>query len=70
MSDQEKSLLHQIHPIKLFTDWSTGLIAIYLLWQQNLVVALVVMLIPPIIVSLVLVKSANLARRSVTHADD
>ena len=32
----DKALYHQIHPVKLATDWSTGLVAIYLLWQHRL----------------------------------
>jgi hypothetical protein len=59
---QEKSLYHQIHPIKLLTDWSAGLIALYLLWQHNLVAALVVACVPSIFVSLIIVRFANLEK--------
>ncbi len=38
MDFREKQLYHQIHPAKLFTDWSAGFIALYFLWQHNLVV--------------------------------
>ncbi len=38
METQEKVLYHQIHPIKLFTDVSTSLISLYLLWQEYLAV--------------------------------
>ena len=37
MNLQEKELYHEIHPLKLFTDWSAGLIALYVLWQHEIV---------------------------------
>ena len=60
MTFQEKSLYHQIHPAKLFVDWSTGLIALYFFWQQNLIAALVIAIIPSIIVSLFIVRWVDL----------
>lgn len=60
MNTREKSLYHQIHPLKLATDWSTGLIALYLLWQHDLLPALVVAFVPSVIVSLVLMQWVNL----------
>jgi len=60
MTLQDKSLYHQIHPAKLLTDWGTGIIALYLLWQHALVMSLLVMFIPSAVVSFVLVGFANL----------
>ena len=62
MDFREKQLYHQIHPAKLFTDWSTGFIALYFLWQHNLVVALIIMFVPSIIVSLLMVRYLNLEK--------
>ncbi len=62
MTPQEKQLYHQIHPLKLFTDWSTGIIALYPLWQHDLVLALLIAFVPSIIVSLVLVRFVNLEK--------
>ncbi len=62
MTFQEKALYHQIHPAKLFVDWSTGLIALYSFWQQNLIAALVIAIIPSIIVSLVIVRWVDLEK--------
>jgi len=31
MTNREKVLYHQIHPLKLLTDWSTGAVSFYLL---------------------------------------
>ncbi len=62
MTSQEKSLYHQIHPLKLFTDWSTGLIALYFFWQNNLVIALFIAFVPSIFVSLMLVRFVNLEK--------
>lgn len=60
MSRQEKVLYHQIHPVKLLTDWGTGALALYLLWQRRLAAALIVMFVPAIVVSMALLKWANL----------
>jgi hypothetical protein len=62
MTLREKSLYHQVHPAKLFTDWSTGLVALYALWQHEWVVALIVMFIPSIVVSLLIVRYVNLEK--------
>jgi hypothetical protein len=62
MNLEEKSLYHQIHPLKLFTDWSTGIIALYPFWQHNLALALIIALVPAPIVSFLLVRFANLEK--------
>ena len=62
MTLQEKILYHQIHPLKLFTDWSAGILALYPLWQNNLLPALLIAFIPPAIVSSILIRFANLER--------
>ena len=46
MDLQEKILYHQIHPIKLFTDISTAIFSLYLLWRHRIGAALLVMFIP------------------------
>lgn len=63
MTLQEKSLYRQNHPAKLFTDWITGIIALYPLWQHNLVTALWIAILPPIIVSLVIMRFADLEKQ-------
>ena len=60
MTRQEKVLYHQIHPLKLAVDWATGLIALYPFWLHRLWLALVIAFVPSLIVSLALVRSANL----------
>jgi len=62
MNFEERSLYHQIHPLKLLTDWSTGLLALYLFWRHNLAPALVIAVVPSAIVSFVLIRLANLER--------
>lgn len=52
MTAPEKVLYHQIHPAKLFTDWGAAAVALYFLWQHELVIALVVMFAPPLLASL------------------
>ena len=34
MSMQEKALYHQVHPLKLFMDWSMGILAFYPLGSE------------------------------------
>jgi hypothetical protein len=62
MTSQEKYLYHQIHPLKLFADWSTGIVALYPLWQHDLIIAAIIAIVPSIIVSAVLVRFANLEK--------
>jgi len=60
MSLQEKTLYHQIHPLKLLADWLPGLGSIYFMWQHRLVVTLLFTFIPAILASLVVMNTANL----------
>ncbi len=62
MTIQERSLYHQIHPLKLLTDWSTGLMALYLLWKHRPAAGLTVALIPSVAVSLAIIRFANLEK--------
>lgn len=62
MDFKEKKLYHQIHPSKLMTDWITGIAALYLLWHQLLGIALAVMFIPSIVITIWLMKYANLEK--------
>ncbi len=62
MNLEERSLYHQIHPLKLFTDWVTGIVALYLFWQHNLALGLVIALVLSAIVSFWLVRFVNLEK--------
>ena len=62
MNLKEKALYHQIHPIKLLTDWITGFIAVYFLWLHNLIVALLIMLIPASLVTFLLIRFVDLEK--------
>lgn len=62
MDLQEKYLYHQIHPLKLFTDFATGILALYPLWQHKLLPAILIALIPPPIVSFLLMRFADLEK--------
>lgn len=59
---QEKYIYHQIHPLKLLTDWGTGILALYPLWKHELLPALIIALIPPAIVSFLLMRFADLEK--------
>ncbi|HEU5358747.1 MAG TPA: hypothetical protein VFU45_06495 [Gemmatimonadales bacterium] len=60
LTPRERVLLHQIHPLKLATDWGTAVAAAYLLWQHHLGAALRVGLVPPVVVTLALLRWADL----------
>ncbi len=60
MNSQEKSLYHQIHPAKLFVDWSTGLIALYFFWQQDFIAAVIIAIVPSVVTSLIIVRFTDL----------
>ena len=79
MNLKEKYLYDQIHPLKLFTDIGAAFGSLYLLWRHQLVFAFVAMLAPPLLVSLLLMRYADLERyrqstfgkyiaRSMSHA--
>ena len=59
---RERVLYHQIHPAKLFADTATALVAIDLFWRHALAPGLIIALLPPLLVSAVLVNEANLER--------
>lgn len=63
MTQREKRLYHQIHPVKLATDFGTAFVATVLLWTHDLILAIVVGVIPSIIVSVVIVTAADLEQR-------
>ena len=60
MTPEEKTLYHQIHPLKLFTDISAEVVSLYLFWKRKLVAGFVVLLVPPIITSTLIIKWVDL----------
>src|SRR5206468_12938282 len=51
-----------IHPAKLFADISTALVAIDLFWRHELVPGLIIAVLPPVLVSAVLIREGDLER--------
>jgi hypothetical protein len=62
MTFSEKKLYHQIHPLKLLVDFSTGFFTTYLLWQHETVLFLIFFLAPSVIITIILMKFANLEK--------
>ena len=60
MTTYEKYLYHQVHPLKLLTDWGSGLAALYFFWKQELLLAVLVAVVPPLVISGVLIRFASL----------
>lgn len=52
----ERALYHQIHPVKVFADIASAVIAIDLFWRHLLVPGLVMALAPPVLVSATLIR--------------
>lgn len=61
MTFQEKSLYHQIHPLKLSTDILSAAVSLYFFWIHALVTGFAVHIVPPVIVTAVLVGGVDLA---------
>jgi hypothetical protein len=59
---RERFLYHQIHPAKLFADISTAVVAMDLFWRHALGPGLIIALLPPLLVSAVLLREAHLER--------
>ena len=60
MTRKEKILYHQIHPLKLLTDWIAGFAALHLLSQHRLRAALLVTFVPPTLVSVLIIRYVDL----------
>jgi hypothetical protein len=60
MTAKEIYLYHQIYPAKLATDFAAAFMALYPLWQHWLLAALLVILAPPSIASLLVIRYADL----------
>ena len=60
MRRADRLLYHQIHPLKLITDFSTAAAATFLLWEHRPFIALIVGFVPSVVVSAVLIRWADL----------
>jgi len=60
MTRAEKMLYHQIHPLKLATDYASGLGSCVLVWQHRLGTAMLLAFLPAIAASLLLMAFVNL----------
>src|SRR5262249_19787685 len=50
MDFREKMLYHQIHPLKLATDIGVTPVFLFFLWRHQVVPALIIGFVPPVIV--------------------
>lgn len=62
MTRAERVLYHQVHPLKLATDIVAAIASLALLWSHQLGPALLIAFVPPVVVSAVLLRSADLKR--------
>ncbi len=60
MTTREKYLYHQVHPLKLLADWGAGLLALRFFWKHELWMAVAVAVVPPLVVSGILIRFASL----------
>jgi len=56
----EKTLIHQIHPAKLATDWLSAFLAAWLLWQHHLMLGLAVGILPAPIATVLVMRLVDL----------
>jgi hypothetical protein len=56
----ERILYHQIHPLKLATDIGSAIVALALFWCHRLGAGVIVLLVPPAIISAALVAFGRL----------
>ena len=63
MTFKDKTLYHQIHPVKLTTDWVIGgLLANILIWYHYLLFGLLVTFIPAIVISVIIIQSVDVEK--------
>jgi hypothetical protein len=62
LTRQEKALYQQIHPAKLATDWSTTILAAYLLWRHELLSGLTMAVLPAVVATAVVMAFADLEK--------
>ena len=62
MTLHERLLYHHVHPLKLVVDLVSAITAAVLLWQQHLLRAALIGLVPPAIASLLVMQFVNLDR--------
>ncbi len=62
MTFKEKSLYHQIHPVKLYADISASIITLYLFWYHYFLVAFLLHFLIPIVGSIIVIEFADLKK--------
>ncbi|SRR5258708_38178588 len=60
MDLQEKTLYHQIHPVKLLADWLPGPLSLYLLWKRQPVKSLLIAIVPGVVTSFFILNAVDL----------
>ncbi|SRR5581483_272727 len=65
--DKDAMRLHQGHPAKLATDWLSGLAALALLWQGRAFAGVMVLLVPPLVGTLLVLRFVDLAPLKATR---
>lgn len=61
MTRAEKYLYHQIHPLKLFTDFATSFWSSWLLWERQPWAAMTLAFVPSMIASAIMIGLVDLA---------
>ena len=59
MALKQNILYHQVHPAKLATDAASAFVSLYLSWEHELVLALLIHIVPPIAASAALLAFRN-----------
>ncbi|MDE3057835.1 MAG: hypothetical protein KGJ59_07755 [Bacteroidota bacterium] len=63
MIPKDKTLYHQIHPFKLFVDFSTGFLAVYFFWLHDVVTGLIVAFVPSLVISFIMIWTMDFTKQ-------
>ena len=67
-TQQERALVHQVHPAKLATDISASVVSSWLFWHQRLLAGLLVHYVSPVLGSALVLRFADVDRLADTKA--
>jgi len=67
MTFAERALYHQVQPAKLATDITTGCLAACFFWQHRLASGLLMGFVPSVVVSAIVLRTANLEQYRVSR---
>jgi hypothetical protein len=62
MDRKDRMLFHQIHPLKLATDWVSAFVSLWFFWRHELLAGILILFVPSVIVTFILVSYVDLEK--------